>query len=108
MSAAIGRSGMRCLGTVVLSPSGAKSGLTERYCASSPSPVTFVCSAIAILLSGLRSSGEDQQDEYDVDDDVHQPAVGVHPIAYLGHGPHGAPVKQQVREHRKRRYKYGR
>src|SRR5215216_4914826 len=104
ISAAIGPSGKRCLGTDALSPSGAKSGLTERYSPSSPSPSTFVCSAIAVLLSGLRSSGEDKQDEYDVDDDVHQPAVGVHPVAYLRHGPHGAPVKQQVREHRKRRY----
>src|SRR5829696_3440365 len=108
MSAAIGPSGMRCLGTVVPWPSGAKSGLTERYSPSNLSPSTFVCSAMAVLLSGLRSSGEDEQDEYDVDDDVHKPAVRVHPVAYLGHGPHGAPVKQQVREHRKRRYEDGR
>src|SRR5215213_10290469 len=103
ISAAIGPSGMRCLGTDLLSPSGAKSGLTERYSPSSPSPSTFVCSAMAVLLSGLRSSGEDQQDEDDVDDDVHQPAVRVHPVAYLRHGPLRASVKQQVREHRKRR-----
>src|SRR5215208_7348555 len=105
VSGAIGPSGRRCFGTVVPSPSGAKSGLTERYSPSSPSPSTFVCSAMMVLLSSLRSSGEDEQDEYDVDDNVHQPAVGVHPVAYLRHGPHGAPVKQQVREHRKRRYK---
>src|SRR5215207_2130871 len=104
MSGLMGPSGMRCLGTIVPWPSGAKSGLTERYSPSSSSPSTFVCSAIAVLLSGLRSSGEDQQDEDDVDDDVHQPAVGVHPVAYLGHGPHGAPVEEQEREHRKRRY----
>src|SRR5215208_489002 len=107
VSGAIGPSGRRCFGTVVPSPSGAKSGLTERYSPSSPSPSTFVCSAMMVLLSSLRSSGEDEQDEYDVDYDVHQPAVGVHPVANLGHGPHGAPVKQQVREHRKRRYEYG-
>src|SRR5215217_6048041 len=108
MSAAIGRSGMRCFGTDATSPSGAKSGLTERYSPSSSWPSTFVCSAMAVLLSGLRSSGEDQQDEYDVDDDVHQPAVRVHPVAHFGHGPLGAPAKQQVRQHRKRRYKDGR
>src|SRR5215212_4349536 len=107
MSAAIGRSGMRCFGTVVLSPSGAKSGLTERYCPSSPSPSTFECSAIAVLLSGLRSLEEDQQDEHDVDYDVHQPAVRVHPVANLGHHLLRAPAKQQVREHRKRCYEDG-
>src|SRR5215218_1478072 len=31
------------------------------------------------------TSGEDEQDEHDVDYDVHQPAVGVHPVAHLGH-----------------------
>src|SRR5215211_7199718 len=108
MSAAIGRSGIRCLGTVVSWPSGAKSGLTERYCASSPSPVTFVCSAIAVLLSGLHPLEEDQHDKHDVDYDVHQPAVRVHPVAHLGHHLLGAPAKQQVREHRKRRYEDGR
>src|SRR5215203_2512104 len=103
ISGAIGLSGRRCFGTDATSPSGAKSGLTERYSPSSSSPSTFVCSAMAVLLSGLRSSGEDQQDEDDVDDDVHQPAVRVHPVAYLRHGPLRASVKQQVREHRKRR-----
>src|SRR5215204_4751813 len=103
----MGPSGMRCLGTVVLSPSGAKSGLTERYCASSPSPSTFVCSAIAVLLSGLHPLEEDQQDEHYVDDDVHQPAVRVHPVAHLGHELLRAPAKQQVREYRERRYKDG-
>src|SRR5215213_2086100 len=54
------------------------------------------------------TSGEDEQDEHDVDYDVHQPAVGVHPVAHLGHRLLGAPAKQQVREHRKRRYEDGR
>src|SRR5436190_7892626 len=103
----MGSSGMRCLGTVVLSPSGVKSGLIERYCPSDPSPVTFVCSAIALLLSATSTLEEDQQDEHDVDDDVHEPAVDVHPVAHLGHHPLGAPAKQQVSQHRKRRYKDG-
>src|ERR671910_615650 len=104
----MGPSGMRCLGTVVLSPSPAKSGLIERYCPSGPSPVTFVCSAIALLLSSSSTLEEDQQDEHDVDDDVHEPAVGVHPVAHFRHDPLGAPAKQQVSQHRKRRYKDGR
>src|SRR5215212_758242 len=106
ISAAIGWSGMRCLGTLV--PSEAKSRLTERYCPSSPSPSTLVCSVIGVLLSGNPTSGEDEQDEYDVDDDVHQPAMGVHPVAHFRHGQLGAPAKQQVREHRQRRYEDGR
>src|SRR5215208_3404266 len=81
--------------------------ITERSCPSSSSPVTFVCSVIGVLLSGTSTSGEDEKDEDDIDYDVHQPAVGVHPVAHLGHGALGAPAKQQVREHRKRRYKYG-
>ena len=56
---------------------------------------------------GLRSVEEDQHDKHDVDDDVHQPAVGVHPVAHLRHYLLRAPAKQQVREHRKRRYKDG-
>src|SRR5215204_6662523 len=107
ISGAIGLSGRRCFGTDATSPSGAKSGLTERYSPSSSSPSTFVCSAMAVLLSGLRSSGEDEKDEDDVDDDVHQPAVRVHPLAHLGHHLLRASTKQQVREHRKRRYEDG-
>src|SRR5215203_3339997 len=102
MSGAIGPSGRRCLGTDLPSPS--SSGLTERYCPSRSSPAGFVCNGIAVLLSGNSSSGEDEHDEYYVDDDVHQPAVGVHPVAHLGHGLLGAPAEQQVRERRKRRY----
>src|SRR5215213_9518364 len=91
MSGAIGPSGRRCLGTDVPSPS--RSGLTERYCSSRLSPATFVCNGIAVLLSGNSPSGEDEHDEDDVDDDVDQPAVGVHPVAHLRHGHLGAPAK---------------
>jgi hypothetical protein len=30
------------------------------------------CSVIAVLLSGMSLSGEDEHDEHDADDDVHQ------------------------------------
>src|SRR5215211_6310399 len=105
ISGLMGPSGSRCLGTVTCSPS--RMGLTETYCPSRPSPATFVCNGIANLLSGNSPSGEDEQDEDDVDDDVHQPAVGVHPVAHLRHGHLGTPAEQQVREHRERRYEYG-
>src|ERR671920_2406255 len=105
MLGAMGESGMRCLGMLWTSP--ARSGSTGRLCPSSPFAVTFLCNGIANLLSGNSPSGEDEQDEDDVDDDVHQPAVRVHPVAHLRHGPLGAPAKQQVREHRERRYEYG-
>src|SRR5215208_5027322 len=55
-----------------------------------------------------QTSGEDEQDEDYIDYDVHQPAVRVHPVAHLGHGPSGAMTEQQVRESRKRRYEDGR
>src|SRR5829696_7694685 len=82
--------------------------ITERSCPSSSSPVTFVCSVIGVLLSGTSTSGEDEKDEDDVDDYVHQPTVGVHPVAHLRHGPLGAMTEQKVREYRERRYKDGR
>src|SRR5215208_4981922 len=96
---------MRCLGMLSTSP--ARSGSTASRCPSDPLPFTFVCSAIAVLLSGLRPLEEDKQDKDDVNDDVHQPTVGVHPVAHLGHGPLGAMMEQKVREHRKRRYQDG-
>src|SRR5919107_830309 len=95
ISGIIGPSGRRCLGTVIF-PS--RSGLTEIYCPSRPSPATFVCNGIANLLFGNSPSAEDEQDEDDVDDDVHQPAVRVHPVAHLGHGPLGPLAEEQVRE----------
>src|SRR5215211_2774272 len=106
MSGVIGPSGKRCLGTLSTSP--ARSGSTASRCPSNPSPSTFVCSAIAGLLSGLRPLEEDEQDEDDVDDDVHQPAVGVHPVAHLRHRLLRASAKEQVTHHRKRRYENGR
>src|SRR5829696_1748688 len=106
MAGAMGPSGRRCLGILWTSP--ARSGSTASRCPSCPSPSTLlVCSAIAVLLSGLRTLEENEQDKDDVNDDVHQPTVGVHPVAYLGHQPLGAMTEQKVREHRKRRYQDG-
>ena len=45
---------------------------------------------------------DDEHDEYDADDDVHQPAVGVHPVAHLGHESLSAAVEQQVEQQRER------
>src|SRR5829696_1440691 len=105
VSGAIGPSGIRCLGTAKSSPE--KSELTERCCPSRSPSLALECSVIDDLLSGTSTSSEDEYDEYDVDDDVHQPAVLVHPVAHLGHGPLGAPAEEQEREQRKSRNEDG-
>src|SRR5215204_805993 len=46
---------------------------------------------------------DDERDKYDADDDVHQPAVGVHPVAHLGHESLCAAVEQQVEQQWERR-----
>src|SRR5215203_5969389 len=103
----MGPSGRRCLGILWTSP--ARSGSTASRCPSCPSPSTLlVCSAIAVLLSGLRPLEKNEQDKDDVNDDVHQPTVGVHPVAHLRHQPLGAMPEQKVEEYRKRRYQDGR
>lgn len=45
-----------------------------------------------------RISSRDEDDEDHADDDVHDPGVGVHPVAELGHGGHRAAVEDQKAE----------
>src|SRR3712207_6337040 len=40
-------------------------------------------------------STQDENDEYDVGDDVHQPAVRVHPVAHLWHHPLRTPRSEE-------------
>ena len=70
--------------------SGASASIADRslfvpYCQSYRWPLAHEGNVIAVLLSGTSTSGEDDHDEYDVDDDVHQLAVGVHPVTHFRH-----------------------
>src|SRR3712207_4237143 len=64
--------------------------------------------AVSSSYTSCAPSAQNENDEYDVDDDVHQPAVRVHPVAHLWHKSLRTPVEHHVRQHRKRRYQNGR